>query len=98
MQTVNIHEAKTHLSRLLEAVEHGEEIIIARAGQPIATLVAYKPSRKRIAPPGSMNGQIWMSPDFNDAVDDLFDVLKDDNGREKVPAPGTTLKRARRRK
>ena len=38
MQTVNIHEVKMHLSRLLEAVEKGQDIIIARAGQPIATL------------------------------------------------------------
>ena len=52
MQTVNVHEAKTHLSRHLEAVENGEEIVIARAGDPIATLSAYKPPRKRIAPPG----------------------------------------------
>ena len=79
MQTVNIHEAKTHLSRLLEAVEHGEEIIIARAGQPIATLTAYKPPHNKIAPPGSMKGQIWMADDFDDPLDDLFEVLKDDD-------------------
>lgn len=79
MQTVNIHEAKTHLSRLLEAVEHGEEIIIARAGQPIATLRAYTPPRKKIAPPGSLAGMgFWMAEDFNEPIDDLFDVLKDD--------------------
>lgn len=78
MQTVSIHEAKTHLSRLLEAVERGEEVIIARAGQPIATLTAYKPPRRKIAPPGSMEGQIWMSDDFDEPLDDLFDCLKDD--------------------
>ena len=79
MQTVNIHEAKTHLSRLLEAVERGDEIVIARAGQPIATLTAYKPSRRMIAPPGSMKEQgWWMADDFNEPVDDLFDCLKDD--------------------
>jgi antitoxin (DNA-binding transcriptional repressor) of toxin-antitoxin stability system len=50
MQTVNIHKATTHRSRLLEAVERGEEITIARAGQPIATLTAYKPRRNTIAP------------------------------------------------
>ena len=76
MQTVNIHEAKTHLSRLLEAVERGEEVVIARAGQPIATLVAYKPPRRRIAPPGSMEGEIWMADDFDEPIDDLFDCLK----------------------
>lgn len=77
MQTVNIHEAKTHLSRLLEAVERGEEVVIARAGQPIATLTAYKPHRK-IAPPGSLEGQGWMADDFNEPLDDLFDCLKED--------------------
>jgi prevent-host-death family protein len=78
MQTVNIHEAKTHLSRLLEAVERGEEVVIARAGQPIATLTAYKPPRRKIAPPGSMEGQIWMSDDFDEPLDNLFDCLKED--------------------
>ena len=76
MQTVNIHEAKTHLSRLLEAVERGEEVVIARAGQPIATLVAYKPPRRRIAPPGGMEGEIWMAGDYDEPIDDLFDCLK----------------------
>ncbi|WP_309721879.1 type II toxin-antitoxin system prevent-host-death family antitoxin [Armatimonas sp.] len=78
MQTVNIHEAKTNLSRLLEAVERGEEVVIARAGHPIATLSAYKPPRRKIAPPGSMEGQIWMSPDFDDPLDELFDVFKEE--------------------
>lgn len=76
---VNIHEAKTHLSRLLEAVERGEEVVIARAGHPIATLSAYKAPRRRIGPPGSMEGEIWMSEDFDEPLDDLFDCLKDDD-------------------
>ena len=54
MQTVNIREAKTHLSWRLDVIENGEEIVIACAGDPIATLSAYKPPRKRIAPPGSL--------------------------------------------
>jgi prevent-host-death family protein len=79
MQTVNIHEAKTNLSRLLEAVEHGEEIVIARAGQPVALLTAYKPPLRKIAPPGSMEGQDWwMADDFDDPIDDLFDCLRED--------------------
>lgn len=41
MQTVNVHEAKTHLSRYLEQVSQGEGLIIARAGHPLAVLVAY---------------------------------------------------------
>ncbi|MBV5308109.1 type II toxin-antitoxin system Phd/YefM family antitoxin [Chromatium okenii] len=78
MQIVNIHEAKTHLSRLLEAVEQGKEVVIARAGQPIALLSAYQP-RCKIAPPGSMEGKIWMADDFNDPIDDLFDCLADND-------------------
>ena len=42
MQTVNIHEAKTHLSRYLERVAQGDEMIIARAGHPLARLVPYE--------------------------------------------------------
>lgn len=44
MKTVNIHEAKTHLSRLLEQVERGEEVVIARAGVPVARLLPFAPS------------------------------------------------------
>jgi len=48
VQTINIHEAKTHLSRLLEQVAEGEEIIIAKAGKPIARLVPLDvPPKKR---------------------------------------------------
>lgn len=76
---VNIHEAKTHLSRLLESVERGEEVVIARAGNPIATLSAYKPPRRKILPPGSLNHDgWWMSDDFDDPIDYLFDCLKED--------------------
>lgn len=79
MQTVNIHEAKTHFSRLIEAVERGEEIVIARAGHPVATLSAYVPARNRIAPPGSMQGRDWqMNKDFDAPLDDLFDCLRQD--------------------
>jgi len=47
MSIVNIHKAKTHLSRLLARVEAGEEIVIARRGKPVARLVSYKPQGKR---------------------------------------------------
>jgi len=80
---VNIHEARTHLSRLLAAVERGEEVVIARAGTPIATLTAYRPPKRRILPPGSMRDRgWWMSDDFNDPIDELFDVFAAD---ETVP-------------
>ncbi len=80
MQTVNIHEAKTNMSRLLEAVEAveaGEEVVIARAGRAVATLPAYKRPRNKIFPPGSMEGEIWMAEDFDAPLDDQFDCLKE---------------------
>jgi len=65
--TVNIHEAKTHLSRLLARVMGGEEIIIAKAGKPIAKLVPYGiPNKQRV--PGTAKGKIWMSEDFDEPL------------------------------
>jgi len=69
---VNIHEAKTNLSKLLKKVKEGQEIIIAKAGNPVARLVPYtdKPS-KRI--PGSAKDKVFIAPDFNDPLPD--DIL-----------------------
>jgi prevent-host-death family protein len=77
MQIVNIHQAKTQLSRLLEAVERGEEVVIARAGKPVATLEPYREQKSRIAPPGSLQAQEWLlHDDFDAPVDELFDCLQ----------------------
>ena len=76
MQVVNIHEAKTHLSRLLEVVERGEDVVIARAGRPVATLTDYQPDRRRLAAPGSLKGGDWrMADDFDAPIDELFSSL-----------------------
>jgi prevent-host-death family protein len=65
-KTVNVHEAKTHLSRLLADVERGAEVTIARAGRPIARLVpAQAPGKREL---GLERGQIWISPDFDDPM------------------------------
>ena len=67
---VNIHEAKTHLSKLLKRVLNGEEVIIARAGQPIARLSPLQPKRgKRV--PGSAKGMFTMTDDFDAPLPDL---------------------------
>ena len=64
MVTVNIHEAKTHLSRLLQRVAAGEEIVIAKAGKPIARLVpAGKPRGARVL--GTERGRIVVARDFD---------------------------------
>lgn len=76
MQSVNIHEAKTHFSKLLELVQNGEEIVIAKAGLPIARLIAYKPATHAIAAPGAMAGEIWIAEDFDLPLDDQFACLK----------------------
>lgn len=72
VDTVNIHEAKTHLSRLIEKVEAGEEIVIARAGRPVARLVPLK-ARTRRRPLGIWKGQIWIAPDFDEPMPELLD-------------------------
>jgi prevent-host-death family protein len=64
MRIINTHEAKTHLSKLLERVARGEEIIIAKAGKPIARLVGYSaPKHERIG--GQWKGLVRMSDDFD---------------------------------
>ena len=64
MAIVNMHEAKTHLSRLVQRAAAGEEIVIARAGKPAAKLVAYeeKPKRRKL---GGWEGKIWLAPDWD---------------------------------
>ncbi len=68
LDTVNVHEAKTHLSRLLERVERGEEIVIARSGVPVAKLVSVNPSSTTRRVLGKYKGQIWMSDDFDEPL------------------------------
>jgi prevent-host-death family protein len=68
---VNIHEAKTHLSHLLQPVAAGEEVTIARSGVPVARLVALEPKAKR--PLGFARGEIWIADDFDAPLpDDLL--------------------------
>ncbi len=68
MDTVNVHEAKTHLSRLLERVDRGEQVIIASAGKPVAVLSPFVPPALEPRRPGIRKGQVWMSDDFDDPL------------------------------
>lgn len=75
MQTVNIHDAKTRFSKLLEQVQSGEEIVIARAGQPIAKLIAWQATPNKVAAPGSLAGRGFsVDDDFDAPIDELFEA------------------------
>jgi prevent-host-death family protein len=66
----NISQAKAELSALVEQVQKGTEVILAKAGKPVAKIVAFRgPARPRT--PGSMAGEIWIAPDFDDLPDDI---------------------------
>jgi prevent-host-death family protein len=65
MDLVNVHEAKTHLSRLLQRVEAGEEIVIGRAGRPTARLVPYREPRQR-RQGGQWHGRVVLADDFDE--------------------------------
>lgn len=79
MQTINIHEAKTNLSRLLEKVAAGEEIVIAKAGKPMARLVplGVMPKHRKL---GVFKGELNVPDDFDKPLPD--DVLALFEGRE----------------
>jgi len=79
MTVVNVHQAKTQLSALLAKAERGEEVIIARDGQPVVRLQpvhALHEPRK----PGQAAGQFWMADDFDAPLPD--DILKGFTGED----------------
>ena len=82
MATVNVHQAKTQLSKLLQQVEAGETIVIARAGKPSAQLVPINTHPKGIKPPGAMRDQISIRDDFDLPLDGLFDGSLEPSGPE----------------
>lgn len=67
MIQVNMHEAKTRLSKLVELVEQGERVIIARNGEPVAELVPYV-GQTGPRKGGIWEGRMWISPDFDDPL------------------------------
>jgi len=74
MKSVNIHEAKTHLSRLIERVEAGEEIIIAKAGRPAARLVPIEGARKPVKI-GGLKARAPVPDDFNTMLEQEIEGL-----------------------
>jgi prevent-host-death family protein len=73
---VNVHAAKTHLSRLLEEVEAGEEIVLARSGRPVARLVPFKPAREPRVP-GAWRGRVRLAPDFDATPESLIAAFEE---------------------
>jgi prevent-host-death family protein len=71
---INIHQAKTHLSRLVERVEAGEEITLARAGRPVARLVPYR-ARQTPRRAGLWKGQVSIAPDFDEPLPEFERAL-----------------------
>jgi prevent-host-death family protein len=65
MATFNVHDAKTHFSRLLDRVAQGEEIIIAKSGRPVAKLVRMAAEPRK---PGRLKGRIRIAPDFDEPL------------------------------
>jgi prevent-host-death family protein len=94
---VNVHEAKTQLSRLLKRVSAGEEITISRAGVPVARLIAIAPANV-VRPLGTMEGQIYIADDFDASLpDDLLALFYGGQPKRKRPVRAKEEKPARKR-
>ena len=72
---VNMHEAKSQLSRLGRLAWKGEEVVIARAGEPYLRLEPYRERRKE-RKLGGLEGEFWMSPNFDDPVPELEEAIE----------------------
>ncbi len=76
VQQINIHEAKTNLSRLLAEVADGAEVVIAKAGKPLAKLVPIKPAAP-VRKPGYLKGKIKIAGDFDEPLPaDILDAFE----------------------
>ena len=74
-EPINIHDAKTHFSRLVERAEAGEEIVLARDGHPVARLAPLRP-RRQSREPGIWRGLVSLAPDFDEPDDGLQDSFE----------------------
>lgn len=91
VKTVNIQEAKTHLSRLLERAANGEQVVIAKAGKPIAVLSAWQPeSAGRTG--GGWKGRGWIADDFDAPSTEIEALFEETPGEpESLVAKETPL-------
>ena len=72
---INMREAKSQLSRLGRLAWEGEEIVIAKAGEPYLRLEPYRRDTQA-RKPGGLEGQFWMSPDFDEEDEDLIEAIE----------------------
>lgn len=80
VRQVNLYEAKTHLSELVELAAAGREIVIAKAGEPRARLVSLLPPSRPPRTPGQWKGQIWIAEDFDAPLpDDILAAFEGDS-------------------
>jgi prevent-host-death family protein len=75
MTKVNVHQAKSQLSKLIELAKSGEEVIIAKNGKPEARLTAYEPQGKGWF--GMDAGKIWIADDFDELPQDILEMMSD---------------------
>ena len=79
-----MHEAKTHLSKLVQAALDGEEVVIAKNGTPLVKLVPCEPVKKKLRPPpGLWKGQIWIADDFDAPSQEIIEMFE---GNDEEPA------------
>ena len=71
MATINLYDAKTHLSELVERAASGEEIVIGKSGKPMARLVPYEPAPGPARKPGAWRGQVKVHNDFDELPPDI---------------------------
>ena len=76
MQITNISDAKANFSKLIEKVMNGEEVVIGKAGKPVAKLVPYnEDTSPRQLGAGQWQGNIWMADDFDELPEDILNLF-----------------------
>ena len=75
MVMIDVSEAETQLSELLDRVASGDEIVLLKAGKPLARLVPYEPPRQP-RQPGRLAGRIWIAPDFDETPDEIIAAVE----------------------
>jgi prevent-host-death family protein len=84
MHIVNIHEAKTTLSHLLAQVAMGEEVIIAKAGKPMAKLVPFAEDLTPRKLGGAWEGKVWIADDFDEIPEEFLPYIEGGEEEEKI--------------